>query len=295
MQPSSQPESHRARRTAVARQESCRPRPFVRPYDTLVGEWIKESGEIDEQLFVPALGIPSQERTHTEVSLRGLRAWLLLEANTEGAGGRGPGRAQPELARVARVTTVESIPRYDTKKYVFVVLRAGPVCGDLEGRRVPEIQKISIVDDDESVREALKSFLKSVGFEAEAFASAEEFLNSGHLPGAACLILDVRMPRRRGRARSKVGRSNSCRNRSATRPCSMPSTRPSACRVRHGLDEAVSPEPVHERPAGQAEPPRSLRLVPTGRCQGARDHVALERLDLLVQRGRRSRSGGGRG
>src|SRR5437899_2938579 len=42
---------------------------------------------------------------------------------------------------------------------------------------VPEIQKISIVDDDESVREALKSFL-----------------NSGHLPGTACLILDVRMP-----------------------------------------------------------------------------------------------------
>ena len=59
---------------------------------------------------------------------------------------------------------------------------------------VPEIQKISIVDDDESVREALKSLLKSAGFNAEAFASAEEFLNSGHLPGTDCLILDVRMP-----------------------------------------------------------------------------------------------------
>ena len=59
---------------------------------------------------------------------------------------------------------------------------------------MPEIQKISIVDDDESVREALKSLLKSVGFKAEAFASAEEFLNSGQLPGTVCLILDVRMP-----------------------------------------------------------------------------------------------------
>lgn len=59
---------------------------------------------------------------------------------------------------------------------------------------VPEIQKISIVDDDESVREALKSLLKSVGFMAVAFASAEEFLNSGHLPATVCLILDVRMP-----------------------------------------------------------------------------------------------------
>jgi FixJ family two-component response regulator len=56
------------------------------------------------------------------------------------------------------------------------------------------VPKISIVDDDESVREALKSFLKSAGFEVEAFASAEEFLNSGHLSGAACVILDVRMP-----------------------------------------------------------------------------------------------------
>jgi FixJ family two-component response regulator len=56
------------------------------------------------------------------------------------------------------------------------------------------VPRISIVDDDESVREALKSFLKSAGFEAEAFASAEELLSSGHLSGAACLILDVRMP-----------------------------------------------------------------------------------------------------
>ncbi|MFL5309840.1 MAG: response regulator transcription factor [Myxococcales bacterium] len=59
---------------------------------------------------------------------------------------------------------------------------------------VPEIRKISIVDDDESVREALKSLLKSVGFNAEAFGSAEEFLKSGQLAGTACLILDVRMP-----------------------------------------------------------------------------------------------------
>ena len=44
------------------------------------------------------------------------------------------------------------------------------------------------------MREALKSFLKSVGFKAEAFASAEEFLNSGQVPVTVCLILDVRMP-----------------------------------------------------------------------------------------------------
>jgi FixJ family two-component response regulator len=54
--------------------------------------------------------------------------------------------------------------------------------------------KICVIDDDESVREALRSLLKSVGFETEVFASAEDFLGSGHLPGTCCLILDVRMP-----------------------------------------------------------------------------------------------------
>lgn len=53
---------------------------------------------------------------------------------------------------------------------------------------------ISVVDDNTSVREALAGLLKSAGFHAEAFASAEEFLQSGHLARTACLILDVRMP-----------------------------------------------------------------------------------------------------
>jgi FixJ family two-component response regulator len=53
---------------------------------------------------------------------------------------------------------------------------------------------ISIVDDDDSVRESVKSLLRSVGYRAEVFASAEEFLDSNHIATADCLILDVRMP-----------------------------------------------------------------------------------------------------
>ena len=53
---------------------------------------------------------------------------------------------------------------------------------------------ISIVDDDESVRDALWGFLRSVGFAVNVFASAEEFLNSDQHGKADCLILDVRMP-----------------------------------------------------------------------------------------------------
>jgi FixJ family two-component response regulator len=51
---------------------------------------------------------------------------------------------------------------------------------------------ISIVDDDESVRESTKALVRSLGYAARAFASAEEFLNS-NLDDTACLILDVQM------------------------------------------------------------------------------------------------------
>jgi FixJ family two-component response regulator len=59
---------------------------------------------------------------------------------------------------------------------------------------MPNSSRISVVDDDESMRNALRGLLKSVGFQAELFASAEEFLASGRLPGTDCLLLDVRMP-----------------------------------------------------------------------------------------------------
>ena len=54
--------------------------------------------------------------------------------------------------------------------------------------------RISVVDDDVSVRRALGNLISSVGYQVELFASAEEFLNSGHLHDTDCLILDVRMP-----------------------------------------------------------------------------------------------------
>ena len=54
---------------------------------------------------------------------------------------------------------------------------------------------ISVVDDDESVRESLEGLMRSVGFAVKTFTSAEEFLNSDHhLRDTDCLILDVRMP-----------------------------------------------------------------------------------------------------
>ncbi len=53
---------------------------------------------------------------------------------------------------------------------------------------------IAIVDDDDLMRNALQGLLKSVGLPARAFASAEEFLQSGEQRRTACLIADIRMP-----------------------------------------------------------------------------------------------------
>ena len=57
---------------------------------------------------------------------------------------------------------------------------------------------VSIVDDDESVRESLPDLLRELGFTVQAFASAAEFLASQHVSGTRCLILDIAMPRMSG-------------------------------------------------------------------------------------------------
>ena len=53
---------------------------------------------------------------------------------------------------------------------------------------------VAIVDDDDLMRTALQGLLKSAGLLAQAFASADEFLKSGHQHDTACLITDIRMP-----------------------------------------------------------------------------------------------------
>ena len=71
---------------------------------------------------------------------------------------------------------------------------------------------ISVVDDDESVRNATEELLRSIGYEVKTFASAELFLESGALRETECLVLDIQMPgidglelqRRLNEARSRV-------------------------------------------------------------------------------------------
>ena len=59
---------------------------------------------------------------------------------------------------------------------------------------VAERPLLSVVDDDESVRESLPDLLRKFGFAARAFSSAQEFLSSDSVDETKCLILDVAMP-----------------------------------------------------------------------------------------------------
>ena len=62
------------------------------------------------------------------------------------------------------------------------------------GMNFTERPIVSVVDDDESVRESLPDLLRKFGFAARAFSSAEEFLSSDSVGETKCLILDVAMP-----------------------------------------------------------------------------------------------------
>jgi len=53
---------------------------------------------------------------------------------------------------------------------------------------------VYVVDDDESIRRALKRLLRSMGYHAVTFDSAEEFMETSSCRGKGCLILDIRLP-----------------------------------------------------------------------------------------------------
>src|SRR4029078_3942499 len=69
---------------------------------------------------------------------------------------------------------------------------------------------VSVVDDDESVRESLPDLLREFGYDVRAFSSGEEFLNSGFADETRCLILDVAMP---GMTGPELHRELKCRGK----------------------------------------------------------------------------------
>ena len=63
---------------------------------------------------------------------------------------------------------------------------------------MPKKPLISIVDDDDALRDAMNGLMRALGFRVKTFASAEEFLKFNGLRRTACLIADVQMPRMSG-------------------------------------------------------------------------------------------------
>jgi FixJ family two-component response regulator len=88
------------------------------------------------------------------------------------------------------VTRHESTPRYQWSSSLaqHIVHPTG------EGRPINANVFISVVDDDESVRESLPDLFRLFGYEARAFESAEAFLASGFVNATKCLVLDIAMP-----------------------------------------------------------------------------------------------------
>jgi FixJ family two-component response regulator len=59
---------------------------------------------------------------------------------------------------------------------------------------VAETPVISVIDDDQTLRESIVDLVRAMGFEAQGFERAEDFLHSGGIARTACLITDMRMP-----------------------------------------------------------------------------------------------------
>jgi len=69
------------------------------------------------------------------------------------------------------------------------------VCNFFSGPiNLPKIPLVSIVDDDGFVRESTRGLIRSMGYAAETFVSAEEYLQSNRAADTACLISDIHMP-----------------------------------------------------------------------------------------------------
>ena len=86
------------------------------------------------------------------------------------------------------------VSRQPRPKYCILLRMINRMKVDPAARPMVAKILVSVVDDDESVRESLPDLLREFGFSVQAFASADEFLRSGDIAGTRCLILDVAMP-----------------------------------------------------------------------------------------------------
>jgi PleD family two-component response regulator len=108
---------------------------------------------------------------------------------------RAVGRSAPPRAQITEISRILTTPRLhgaanaSSKAFNLPVTRNGTVS-------LPPA--ISIVDNDESMRNAISRFVRSHGYVADTFSSAAEFLSSPQIDTTSCVIADVQMPNMNG-------------------------------------------------------------------------------------------------
>jgi CheY-like chemotaxis protein len=114
-----------------------------------------------------------------------------------------PDRSIPDLAKAidgARTAESEALREYSRVLRIFTDLAIHGKLPEEGSDAKPEIvgersmEQVSVVDDDESIRDSMRTLLRSVGYQVATFASAELFLDSPAPAETQCIILDMRMP-----------------------------------------------------------------------------------------------------
>ena len=153
-----------------------------------------------------------------------------------------------------------------------------PTAKNDEGERV-----VAVIDDDESVREALRGLFQSVGLVTEIYGSVQEFLDAGRSKRAGCIVLDIRLPGRSGlefqEALARSGAAQSVVLISGHVDVQM------AVRAMKAGAIDVLPKPVREQDLLEAVN-RALAQDQQRRAEAAHGQILRVRYDTLSERER---------
>ncbi|SFI54204.1 response regulator transcription factor [Caulobacter sp. UNC279MFTsu5.1] len=140
---------------------------------------------------------------------------------------------------------------------------------------------VAVIDDDESIREALHGLFQSVGLVTEIYGSVQEFLDAGALERAGCIVLDIRLPGRSGlefqEALARSGAAQSVVMISGHVDVQM------AVRAMKAGAVDVLPKPVREQDLLEAVN-RALAQDHQRRAEATRDETLRQRYDTLSER-----------
>jgi len=142
---------------------------------------------------------------------------------------------------------------------------------------------VAVVDDDESIREALGGLFQSVGLATELYGSVQAFLDAGSLARAGCIVLDIRLPGRSGlEFQEALARSGA--NQSVVLISGHVDVQMAVRAMKAGAID-VLPKPVREQDLLEAVN-KALAADQQRRADATRDQALRERYETLSERER---------